>query len=317
MPSPETVILVSGLAFVVLLIWLLTLISSAIYSDNSEDTAKSADQRDQPNYPQQNIQHEVHAALAAITDAIHSHGRILHSEDRHRSKREKVTIAVLGATAVFALFAAAAAIASAWIFQGQLNEMRVERRPWVSISEKDSVFQAEPSTALVNSPLSGPRLGIRMRIRNSGRSPALRIRILLRLVSRAFPSAAEPNLIDEQRSLCDQAAKAAPPNNKSSWYPEVTIFPGDEIPIAQIAVGGPTSIGKTITTPSIIGCILYDSPILAETPYTGIILDVFRSGAGIQPGSTDSLIELQPGNQIDAPQLALKFNPIFGIGPAY
>jgi hypothetical protein len=58
-----------------------------------------------------------------IADAIHAYRRSRRTDEGERAQRERVTIVVLGVTAIFAFLAAAAAGYSAWIFLGQLGEM--------------------------------------------------------------------------------------------------------------------------------------------------------------------------------------------------
>ncbi|MBV9862976.1 MAG: hypothetical protein JO267_12620 [Alphaproteobacteria bacterium] len=105
----------------VLLIFLLSLLLSAVNGEPSEgdrETSES-DAADQQTNNSGN-QH----LLAAIADAIHAYRRHRHTSERNSAYRERVSIVVLGITAMFALGAGVAAIYSAVIFQGQLGEMR-------------------------------------------------------------------------------------------------------------------------------------------------------------------------------------------------
>lgn len=120
MPSLETICLLVGLAGLALFIWLLSLISSAIYC--SEDTANSESRTGQPDNFQGHAGRQ--NAVTAITNAIHSYRRARHAHERQSSKREKLTIAILAFTAFFAFAAAAVGFWSAWSFQGQLNAMQ-------------------------------------------------------------------------------------------------------------------------------------------------------------------------------------------------
>jgi hypothetical protein len=77
---------------------------------------------------------------------------------------EKMTIIVSSLTAVFAFLAAGAAIASGWIFYGQLQEMREEKRAWVG----------PISAGLPNGlPQEGNPATIAVRYHNTGREPAI------------------------------------------------------------------------------------------------------------------------------------------------
>ncbi len=73
--------------------------------------------------------------IDAVANAIHGHSKHRRTHERAQTKNEKITIVVLGVTGFFALTAAIAAGYSAWIFQGQLEEARVENRPWVKLSD--------------------------------------------------------------------------------------------------------------------------------------------------------------------------------------
>lgn len=113
-------ILFGGLSIV---IGLLSLLSSAIDALNSSKTSNASYERS-PSADQQEHRHPVAAA-------IKSYQNQRDSDERDRSKREVITIKVLTATGGFALIAAGAAIYSAWVFQGQLTEMREDRRAWI------------------------------------------------------------------------------------------------------------------------------------------------------------------------------------------
>jgi Na+-transporting methylmalonyl-CoA/oxaloacetate decarboxylase gamma subunit len=117
----QTVFFILGLAALGILIWLLSLLSSNISHSDAKGTADPAEENDTADKLQYDTKRQ--QGVTAIANAIDAHRRGRQSQERDRSKREKITIAVLGATAIFALLAAIAAIASAWIFQGQLSEM--------------------------------------------------------------------------------------------------------------------------------------------------------------------------------------------------
>jgi hypothetical protein len=79
------------------------------------------------------------------------------------SMNEKITTVVSSLTAFFAFLAAAAAIASGWIFYGQLEEMREERRAWVG------PISAGFQNGL---PQTGSPATVSVQYHNTGREPA-------------------------------------------------------------------------------------------------------------------------------------------------
>lgn len=101
-----------------------------------------------------------------VADAIHTYRRGRHTDERERAKRERATIVVLFLTAIFAAAAAIAAGISAWVFGGQLGEMRKEtiaaNRAWIS-----------PVTARVTSPIDITHdLVFAITYKNTGKEPA-------------------------------------------------------------------------------------------------------------------------------------------------
>jgi hypothetical protein len=119
--SPQTIFFILSLAILSTLIWLLSLISSIVSNIYSKRAGEPANEGDTSNELQDNTKPQ--QGIATIANAIDAHRRSPQSQERDRSKREYITIAVLGATALFAFLAAVAAIYSAWIFSGQLSEM--------------------------------------------------------------------------------------------------------------------------------------------------------------------------------------------------
>src|SRR5579864_1532945 len=115
------IIFFGALTCLILLIFLLNLILSAIDREQSEETGDSENAHGSPNNQEGHTDYD--RLVSQIADAIHAYRRYRRSDEHHRAKRENVTVVVLGLTAIFALFAAGAAIYSAWIFSHQLNEM--------------------------------------------------------------------------------------------------------------------------------------------------------------------------------------------------
>ena len=124
---------------------------------------------------------ESQQCISTIANAIDTYRHSRHSEESKRSKREKITIAVLSATAIFALLAAGAAVYSAWIFQGQLSEMRADshlsERAFLNVEQ----LKVEQSIVLPPDRLT-PEEDIGWQFspifENSGKTPAVNIRVV-------------------------------------------------------------------------------------------------------------------------------------------
>jgi Na+-transporting methylmalonyl-CoA/oxaloacetate decarboxylase gamma subunit len=129
----QALIFFSGLGGLVVLVWLLALISMAVSNDISDEAAEAEQKDDTAAELQDNPSHK---GFAAIYDAINSYRRSRETQNRQQDKREKITVILVGATAVFAFFAVIAAIVSAFIFQGQLRAMESDQRPWVGAPVK-------------------------------------------------------------------------------------------------------------------------------------------------------------------------------------
>jgi hypothetical protein len=107
---------------IVVLIFLLSLLLSAINNEQSQSNGET----DQRKPSQQHTNNTSYQHLATtIADAIHTYRHYRRADDRHRAQRERVSISILGLTAIFAFFAAIAGIVSAVFFYGQLSEMRI------------------------------------------------------------------------------------------------------------------------------------------------------------------------------------------------
>jgi hypothetical protein len=108
---------------VALVIFLLSLIQSSIDEGMSQRAGQSDNERGRT---ESNDEVRIgNTCVDSIATAIGAYQDQRDSHERERARRDHKTIIVLGLTAVFALLAAAAAIYSDWIFQGQLKEMQI------------------------------------------------------------------------------------------------------------------------------------------------------------------------------------------------
>lgn len=128
-----------------------------------------------------------------------------------RNERKHTLLEVWGITAASA--AAAFALWSAWIFQGQLNEMRYDRRPWAFIT--DAVIYDD----LVWDDLGGASIHLRFTVKNAGQSPAENTFIAVNIFSGPHISVS-----GKQSEVC------APVRNQPTFIQaSETIFPGDSV----------------------------------------------------------------------------------------
>ena len=154
-----------GLAVVAVFIFLLNMLQHGISTAISAHVDAQRDTAD---------------GSASVAAAIHAYRHLRQDEDRHRATREWVTIIVLAVTAVFASLAAGAAGVSAWIFSGQLGEMRASEerqlRAYLSITNHIRIYcyscktyQSRPYSPAPQYVLDN---SISLIIKNGGQTPA-------------------------------------------------------------------------------------------------------------------------------------------------
>jgi hypothetical protein len=150
--------------------------------------------------------------IAAITNAIDPFRRSRLAEERHRAARERKTIIVLMATALFALLAAIAAIVSGVIFQGQLAEMQTagadargfsqaQLRAYITVAGLE-IERGDPNRT------PGGRLEsefwmARPEIENSGRTPTRNLRWIMGPTVTTVPIDKVPDImpkVDEKQA---------------------------------------------------------------------------------------------------------------------
>jgi hypothetical protein len=161
-----------GLAGLAIFIFLLNLLQSTIQqwmgdkthaADNQEASAKDRLDQDQ-ELQEQLVEPVLINRMDAIANAIRAYHKTRDIRDLRRLRNEQITIIALSFAALFAFLTFLAAGISDWIFSGQLDTMREERRAWVG-------------------PVSGgfpnglPQVGtpgtVTVQFHNTGREPAL------------------------------------------------------------------------------------------------------------------------------------------------
>ena len=269
MSPSQAIIFFVSLAFLAILIWILSLISNAVSNDDPDDETDADNQRG----PAQNLQSQTQQqSLIAIKDEINAYRRHRQSEENRRAKREKITVAFIGATTIIALVAAAAAIISAVIFGGQLVEMRAEQRPWITVqSIKFIGFKIENDR---------PTFILQYVLKNVGHTAAFvsaESAIIIGEDSLRWP--------DRQQDVC-----------KGLEYPKTwAVIPNDLFPYTG---NPPKSYGETLSdlrkhngtyTPMIVGCIKYRSFFEVEaTGQTAFYAKIYVVSPGINPADDTS-----------------------------
>jgi hypothetical protein len=240
------------------------------------------------------------------------------SEQRSAMVTANATLVI----AFFAIVAACVAISQAFIanrqlnaMQGQLDVMKIDERPWVSLQGPAIV------TTQLNIVIDPPEnrlimLGLNFIIKNVGKNPARRVGIVLRIVN-AFDA---PDLLSEQARICADALR---PLKAGAKYVEFTMFPGDQYTIPRLAFMQPEAIneaqkrrskdGQTVILPRIIGCVDYQF-LSDETHHqTGFIFDIWQKDPNTIGGPGKGII--LEGGPIAASDLNVTFDFI-GNGPA-
>jgi hypothetical protein len=111
----------------------------------------------------------ISGSLEAVADEFDSYRK----EQRHHD-RKNTLLEVAGVTAAFT--AAAFALYSAWIFQGQLEEARIENRPWIKIVSVDPAdLQWLPEKFRSRDVDGWAMMAPKITILNVGKSPAFAV----------------------------------------------------------------------------------------------------------------------------------------------
>jgi hypothetical protein len=121
-----------GASGFLILLFMINFILSAKGSGRSKNTREGQSEQG-ASYHQHN-EADGQSASDTIADAINSYTEYRKSSDRERDKREKKTIAISGLAVIFAFVAAMAGVGAAWQAYRQVDQMRLEKRAWLSVS---------------------------------------------------------------------------------------------------------------------------------------------------------------------------------------
>ncbi len=194
------------------------------------------------------------------------------------------------------------------VMQSQLGVMEADQRPWISM-----VAMPKITSPLHMISSSWATLDLTFTIKNSGRLPARRVAIALKIVG--FPRYAD--LLGEQQRFCGRGDEPLPPGAK---YAEFTIFPGDQYEMTESASALADDLvemrasdnKKRALVAGIVGCINYQFTSDERVHRTGIIFNLLRKTATQE---TNFAIDLDT-TPIRPDDLSLSFSHV-GNGPAY
>ena len=269
----DALIFFSSLAGLVFIIWLLSLISMAVGNSMAHDTAEAEEEGKTAAELKNGLQYR---GFVAIGNAIDAYRKSRESQGRQQDKRENVTVILVGVTALFAVVAAVVAIVSAFIFQGQLKEARLDSRPWIS---------AETFTMIAPLQIAddGGATRFLIQIKNVGKLPAVRIGVDAILLIRNVE-----NILEKQKWYCDAIRKNLENerNTPSIIVPEITLFPERDRPVEIWAGFRPEDFRRyrdwleripgPAALPTMVGCVHYEFPSEEGYHFTGFILDLNR-----------------------------------------
>jgi Na+-transporting methylmalonyl-CoA/oxaloacetate decarboxylase gamma subunit len=290
----STAIFFLCLALLAVLIWLLSLVSIVVSEGNSKDdpNGSSKERNAAAEFP--DASQDQHGA-AAIANAIHAYRRL-------RAKHEKATIVALFAAAIFAFFAAIAAIASAMIFNGQLSAMHEEQRAWVSIDAPPRL--SAPLTYDVN---NGAQFRLLFTVNNYGHSPAQNVSTFFEV----FPGLGchtDAECLVIQKRVCGFAVGGVTSTS-------LIVFPGEHpqsqeaqyisnVELAAATAKMPDTF--KVIFPHIFLCIAYRITKDEEIKKTWYAFDLIRS-------QQNGVIRITDG-EIPAEELIVRLNPLAPMG---
>jgi hypothetical protein len=214
----------------------------------------------------------------------------------------------IGKQAKIATDQAKIAADQAKIMRNQLDVMEADQRPWISMVAMPKI--ASPLHMITN---SWATVDLTFTIKNSGRLPARRVAIALKIIG--FPRSGD--LLGEQQRFCNRGDEPLPAGAK---YAEFTIFPGDQYEVTESASALANDLvemrasnnKRRALVAGIVGCINYQFISDERVHRTGIILNLLRKTATQE---TNYAIDLDT-TPIQPDDLSLSFSHV-GNGPAY
>ena len=247
----------------------------------------------------------ISAHINAIADQLHAQEEQQNRQSQEGAYREIGNLVLAGIAGIAAIGAACFAGWSAFIFQGQLDEMRNESRPWMAI---DSV-----QVLKVTMNKNGLNIGMRFNLVNKGKTPAQHIFI--------SPQIVIPDFFDDtttQRQVCSDSVNSW----KNVTKIDSVVFPGADyheesdgfMPIDRIMAEQERDIAnlqavreETKTSPlpqgdidmrkrvapfAIVGCVSYDFGGGGRVHQTGFVFILSAQASRPYGPPIDALINI-------------------------
>lgn len=105
------------------------------------------------------------------------------------------------------------------VMQGQLDAMKADQRPWVSLASVDGIAISEPLTFSAD---RSAKMRLVYRLRNGGKSPALHVRFNAKIVMLPHIDSYTTEIATAQADFCD------PMRSVANEFDDDVIFPGDQ-----------------------------------------------------------------------------------------
>lgn len=268
LPEVMFVLELAGLAVFIIALVRLSLRMHPSKHDKEQDWYRDREDHNRRSDSGQATIRALAANINAIGDELRAQRRQQNHHDNRRALLEKVGV---GAAIVAALLAGY----SAWIFQGQLNEMQSEKRPWIA-----GGGTITPDHLTV-SPSSQVMAWFQMEVTVLGGSPAYNVVTAGILIPQGIVT------LERQKNLCDHVKSAPIP--KGAILTQLTLFPGQKPTLGVLAIdehdefAAAKARAETKILPVIVGCIVY-SDQAGQRHQTGFIYDLFRRDTAI-PGN--------------------------------
>jgi hypothetical protein len=188
-----------------------------------------------------------------------------------RDRREKIALGIAGVVAFFAFCQwrtmdrqLTVMAGQQGVMQGQLDEMRAEQRPWVSLT-KDTGIEG-----LVVNGMNELRDTIRFGLQNTGKNPAVSVFVNAEMsIGTAIPYG---TMAAWQTAVCGQAAGSL----------GTTMFPGSPEPIFSVETGLTATeladwkslSAKTVLAPVVAACIVYEDAVTKKSHHTPVAYEI-------------------------------------------
>lgn len=238
------------------------------------------------------------ASITAITAGVNAIGDELEAQRRQQNHHEKSRASLEKIGVFAAIIAAILAGLSAWIFSGQLEEMRNEQRPWVSADFGIGGVQWINGEA---------RITLLITLKNSGHSPGL----FASTVPEVYAWFDIKRLLSKQKEAASQRKHAQP-------IIGTPVFPGDNISTTwtvtlsrdeieefrkEIQFANPSGTLPFVPT-AIVVIIDYRANGLGEHHQTGYILTVSYRDSSV---ANAPILPLPVGKDLAAKNLVLSY----------